>query len=76
MLLLPLATRGNYSPPPAGPRERVKKVGFFLGPSLLPPSPNPPLFFWPPAWIIQCAVKRRWSTVGESPTRELVRSTR
>jgi hypothetical protein len=28
------------------------------------------------AWIIQCAVKRCWSTVGESPTRELVRSTR
>ncbi len=24
----------------------------------------------------QCAVKGRWSTVGESPTRELVRSTR
>jgi hypothetical protein len=23
-----------------------------------------------------CAVKRRWFTVGESPTRELVRSTR
>ena len=28
------------------------------------------------AWLIQCAVKRCWSTVGESPTRELVRSTR
>jgi len=28
------------------------------------------------ARISQCAVKRRWSTVGESPARELVRSTR
>ena len=26
--------------------------------------------------LFSCAVKRRWSTVGESPTRELVRSTR
>jgi hypothetical protein len=26
--------------------------------------------------IIQCAVKRRWSTAGESPARELVRSAR
>ncbi|MCI0366139.1 MAG: hypothetical protein L0219_19945 [Phycisphaerales bacterium] len=25
---------------------------------------------------VLCAVKRRWLTVGESPTRELVRSTR
>jgi hypothetical protein len=25
---------------------------------------------------VSCAVKRRWFTVGESPTRELVRSTR
>jgi len=28
------------------------------------------------AWVFQCAVKRRWSTVGGSPSRELVRSAR
>jgi hypothetical protein len=28
------------------------------------------------AWIIQCAVKRRWFLVGESPARELIRSAR
>ena len=37
---------------------------------------SPAIAFIRIALLIQCAVKRCWSTVGERPTRELVRSTR
>jgi len=35
-----------------------------------------PLFTWMVSRVTGCAVKRRWSTAGVKPARELVRSTR
>ena len=49
-------------------------------PQLLFPDVNATAANWhSPQYLArfsQCAVKRRWTTVGESPARELVRSTR